>query len=39
MGSYIEKTDLNGEIHREAGPAIEDASGTKELWINGVRIR
>jgi hypothetical protein len=26
---------LDGELHREDGPAIEWASGTKEWWVNG----
>jgi hypothetical protein len=26
---------LNGELHREGGPAIEDADGYKSWWING----
>ncbi len=26
---------LNGELHREDGPAIERKSGTKEWWLNG----
>jgi hypothetical protein len=26
---------LNGELHREDGPAIETVSGYKEWWING----
>ena len=26
---------LNGELHREDGPAIEYANGTKEWWLNG----
>lgn len=26
---------LNGERHREDGPAIERADGTKEWWLNG----
>ena len=27
---------LNGNLHREDGPAIEDHSGTKSWWIGGV---
>ena len=30
---------LNGKLHREDGPAIEDANGYKEWWINGERHR
>ena len=26
---------LNGNLHREDGPAIEYANGTKEWWLNG----
>lgn len=26
---------LNGKFHREDGPAVEDAYGTKSWWING----
>ena len=26
---------LNGELHRETGPAIEWANGSKEWWLNG----
>jgi hypothetical protein len=26
---------LNGELHRENGPAIEYASGSKSWWLNG----
>jgi len=26
---------LNGELHREDGPAIEYADGTKGWWLNG----
>ena len=25
---------LNGKLHREDGPAIEDANGTNEWWLN-----
>ena len=30
---------LNGELHREDGPAIEWASGTKEWYLKGKRHR
>lgn len=30
---------MNGERHREDGPAIEYDDGTKELWINGKTIK
>ena len=30
---------LNGKRHREHGPAIEYASGSKEWWLNGERHR
>ena len=30
---------LNGKLHREDGPAIEWASGTKEWYLNGKRHR
>ena len=30
---------LNGEYHREDGPAYEGANGTKEWWVNGKRHR
>ena len=26
---------LNGELHREDGPAVEDTNGTKSWWLNG----
>ena len=26
---------LNGELHREDGPAIEDTNGTKHWFLNG----
>jgi hypothetical protein len=26
---------LNGKRHREDGPAVEGANGTKEWWLNG----
>ena len=26
---------LNGKLHREDGPAIEEADGHKEWWLNG----
>ena len=29
---------LNGELHREDGPAIEWSDGTKKWWINGKEI-
>jgi hypothetical protein len=40
----IETTDaikwyLNGKLHREDGPAIEYADGTKEWYLNGMRHR
>jgi hypothetical protein len=30
--------NFNGKLHREDGPAVEYADGTKENWINGKRI-
>ena len=30
---------LNGNLHREDGPAIEGASGTKSWYLNGKRHR
>ena len=30
---------LNGELHREDGPAIERTNGDKEWYLNGVRHR
>jgi hypothetical protein len=30
---------LNGNLHREGGPAIEYANGTKEWWLKGRRHR
>ena len=30
---------LNGELHREDGPAIELSNGTKEWYLNGKRHR
>jgi hypothetical protein len=34
---YEDRTEwrLNGQLHREHGPAIEYASGNKEWWLNG----
>jgi hypothetical protein len=26
---------LNGQLHREDGPAVEDISGYKQWWLNG----
>jgi len=26
---------INGKLHREDGPAIEDSGGNKQWWING----
>ena len=30
---------LNGKLHREDGPAIEDADGDKSWWLNDKRHR
>ena len=30
---------LNGDYHREDGPAVERSDGTKEWWLNGERHR
>ena len=30
---------LNGKLHREDGPAIENISGAKSWWINGKKHR
>lgn len=30
---------LNGKLHREDGPAVEDASGNRVWWLNGKRHR
>ena len=30
---------LNGELHREDGPAVEYVSGTKHWYLNGERHR
>jgi hypothetical protein len=30
---------LNGKLHREDGPAVEDADGSKEWWLNNQRHR
>ncbi len=43
-GSYINSHDCvcyvkNGRFHREGGPAIEDADGSKDWFINGKRHR
>ena len=29
---------VNGKLHRENGPAIEYASGSKEWWIEGKQL-
>jgi hypothetical protein len=29
----------SGKLHREEGPAVELADGSKEFWINGEFIR
>jgi len=39
MTTRKEYRNLKGELHRENGPAIEWASGTKEWWLNGNRHR
>jgi hypothetical protein len=31
----VKRWYLNGERHREDGPAVEDADGYKEWWLNG----
>ena len=31
--------NLEGELHREDGPAVEWADGTKSWWLNGQRHR
>jgi len=33
-----EYRDENGELHREDGPAIEDANGNKSWYYNGQKI-
>src|SRR5688572_6577352 len=33
------KDDANGVLHREDGPAIEMADGTREWWVKGLRHR
>ena len=30
---------MNGRFHREDGPAVEYADGSKEWWLNGKRHR
>ena len=29
---------INGELHREDGPAIEYRGGSKEWWLNGIEV-
>ena len=29
---------LNGKLHREDGPAVEEADGTKEYYLNGKQL-
>jgi len=39
---YSDRTDWRdkkGNLHREGGPAVECADGTKEWWQNGKRHR
>ena len=36
--SKTEWYNLNGELHREDGPAIEFADGDKSWYINGQRL-
>ena len=38
---YKDKTEwyLNGELHREDGPAVEWANGSKQWYLNGNRHR
>ena len=38
---YKDRTEwfLNGKYHREDGPAVEYADGTKSWWLNGKRHR
>ena len=39
MDKYCKKHFLNGELHRENGPAIEYASGGEEWFLNGKKHR
>jgi len=32
---YWREWRLNGNLHREDGPAVEYADGTREWWVNG----
>ena len=38
-GTRTEWYNLEGKLHRENGPAIEWADGSKSWWINGQRHR
>lgn len=29
---------VNGELHREDGPAYEDTNADKEWWLNGIKL-
>ena len=35
----IKEWHLNGKLHREDGPAVEQLDGHKEWWLNGKRQR
>ena len=35
----VEYHNASGERHREDGPAIERADGSKEWWVHGTKIR
>jgi hypothetical protein len=28
----------HGKLHRDDGPAVEDQDGSKEWWINGIKL-
>jgi hypothetical protein len=30
---------VHGDLHREDGPAVENADGTREWWLNGYKVR
>lgn len=39
INEYGTTWELNGKLHREDGPAVEDTDGTKLWYINGERHR
>ena len=39
IGNGSTRWYLNGQLHREDGPAVEYANGTKEWWVDGKHVK